>query len=129
MKPIRRAMPVVVTDDPPGSRGFYEDVLGFIVAMEQPGFLMLRSPSVPTTQVLLTWADPEGMDPRAPRVDMSVEVEDVDAAHADALGRGLEIVYPLTDEPWGIRRFFVREPSGTVVNVASHIADAAAPAT
>jgi uncharacterized glyoxalase superfamily protein PhnB len=47
----------------------------------------------------------------------------VNAAHADALARGLDIVYPLTDEPWGIRRFFVREPSGTVVNVASHLAD------
>jgi uncharacterized glyoxalase superfamily protein PhnB len=56
-------------------------------------------------------------------VDISTEVADVDAAHADALARGLEIVHPLTDEPWGIRRFFVREPSGTVVNVASHIAD------
>ena len=63
------------------------------------------------------------MDPEVQRVDMSVEVADVNAAHADALARGLDIVYPLTDEPWGIRRFFVREPSGTVVNVASHLAD------
>jgi uncharacterized glyoxalase superfamily protein PhnB len=54
---------------------------------------------------------------------MSIEVANVDDAHADALARGLEIVYPLTDEPWGVRRFFVREPSGTVVNVATHIAD------
>ena len=63
------------------------------------------------------------MDPEVQRVDMSVEVADVNAAHADALARGLDIVYPLTDEPWGIRRFFVREPSGTVLNVASHLAD------
>jgi catechol 2,3-dioxygenase-like lactoylglutathione lyase family enzyme len=125
MSAIRRAMPVVVTDDPQGSRAFYVGVLGFEVAMDHPGFLMLRSPTVPTTQVLLVWDDPTPgpMDTQAPPIDMSVEVEDVDAAHADALARGLEIVYPLTDEPWGIRRFFVREPSGTVVNVAAHIAD------
>ena len=67
--------------------------------------------------------EPTAMDPEVQRVDMSVEVADVNAAHADALARGLDIVYPLTDEPWGIRRFFVREPSGTVVNVASHLAD------
>jgi catechol 2,3-dioxygenase-like lactoylglutathione lyase family enzyme len=123
MTGVRRAMPVVVTDDPQGSRDFYEGLLGFTVAMEHDGFLMLKSPDVPTTQVILAWADPNAMDPQVARVDISTEVADVDAAHADALARGLEIVHPLTDEPWGIRRFFVREPSGTVVNVASHIAD------
>ena len=123
MTGIRRAMPVVVTDDPQGSRDFYEGFLGFRVAMEQDGFLMLQSPSVPTTQVILAWAHPNVMDPQVHRLDISTEVADVDAAHADALARGLEIVYPLTDEPWGIRRFFVREPSGAVVNVTTHIAD------
>jgi catechol 2,3-dioxygenase-like lactoylglutathione lyase family enzyme len=128
MKGIRRAMPVVVTEDPAGSRAFYVDFLGFTVAMEHAGFLMLKSPTVPTTQVILAWDDPRAMDPQVARVDISTEVSDVDAAHADALARGLDIVYPLTDEPWGIRRFFVREPSGTVVNVAGHIADAGAAA-
>ena len=42
MTAIRRAMPVVFTDDPDGSRAFYEDFLGFTVGMEQPGFLMLQ---------------------------------------------------------------------------------------
>ncbi|MGH4019850.1 MAG: VOC family protein [Pseudonocardiaceae bacterium] len=116
-------MPVVVTDDPVASREFYQRFLGFDVVMDEDGFLMLSSPSVPTTQVIVCWASPTAMDPEVQRVDISVEVADVNAAHADALARGLDIVYPLTDEPWGIRRFFVREPSGTVVNVASHIAD------
>jgi hypothetical protein len=44
--------------------------------------------------------------------DASVEVDDVDAAHAAAQRLGYEIVHPLTDEPWGVRRFFVREPNG-----------------
>ena len=123
MTAIRRAMPVVFTDDPAGSRAFYEDVLGFTAGMDQPGFLMLRSPSVPTTQVLLAWADPDVMDPQVHRIDMSIEVEDSGAAHADAVARGLDVVYPLTDEPWGVRRFFVREPSGRVVNVVTHLAD------
>jgi uncharacterized glyoxalase superfamily protein PhnB len=84
---------------------------------------MLVSPSVPTTQVIVAWASEDASDPEVLRVNMSVEVADVDAAHANAVERGLDIVYPLTDEPWGIRRFFVREPSGTVVNVASHVID------
>jgi catechol 2,3-dioxygenase-like lactoylglutathione lyase family enzyme len=120
---IRRAIPVVHTDDPEGTRAFYVDLLGFRVAMDQGGMLMLVSPSVPTTQVIIAWAAEDASDPQVLRVNVSVEVADVDAAHADAVQRGLDIVYPLTDEPWGIRRFFVREPSGTVVNVASHVID------
>jgi uncharacterized glyoxalase superfamily protein PhnB len=55
---------------------------------------------------------------------ISVEVADVDAVHAEALRRGLELVHPLTDEPWGVRRFFVKDPNGVVLNVVSHRGDA-----
>jgi uncharacterized glyoxalase superfamily protein PhnB len=47
-------------------------------------------------------------------------VEDVDAVHAAMVAAGAEIVHPLTDEPWGVRRFFARDPDGTVVNVLGH---------
>jgi uncharacterized glyoxalase superfamily protein PhnB len=60
-------------------------------------------------------------DATAPVVPaVSVQVDDVDAAYAAALREGTEIVHPLTDEPWGVRRFFVRDPDGHVVNVLSH---------
>ncbi len=128
MTGVRRAIPVVFTSEPAGTRAFYEDFLGFRVSMEQDGFLMLVSPSEPTTQVIVAWDHPSVMDPQVHRIDISVEVQDVDAAHADAVARGLDIVYPLTNEPWGIRRFFVREPSGKVVNCAMHISEPPAPA-
>lgn len=51
---------------------------------------------------------------------ISVHTDDVDGAYAEAQREGHEIVYPLTTEPWGVRRFFVRAPDGTVVNVVSH---------
>jgi predicted enzyme related to lactoylglutathione lyase len=60
-------------------------------------------------------------DATAPVVpDASIEVDDVDAAHAAAQRLGCEIVHPLTDEPWGVRRFFLRDPAGNVLNVVSH---------
>jgi predicted enzyme related to lactoylglutathione lyase len=52
---------------------------------------------------------------------MSIEVADVDDVHSRAVARGLDIVYPLTDESWGVRRFFVVDPSGTIINVMCHI--------
>lgn len=51
---------------------------------------------------------------------LSLHVDDVDAAYAEALERGYEIVVPLRDEEWGVRRFFVRAPDGTLVNVVQH---------
>lgn len=52
--------------------------------------------------------------------DVSIEVDDVDAVHDRAVAAGAEIVYPLTDEAWGLRRFFVRDPNGAVINVTQH---------
>jgi uncharacterized glyoxalase superfamily protein PhnB len=52
--------------------------------------------------------------------DISIEVDDVDAVHAAAQRGGYEIVHPLTNEAWGVRRFFVRDPNGKIVNILSH---------
>jgi catechol 2,3-dioxygenase-like lactoylglutathione lyase family enzyme len=115
---IRRAIPVVRSTRLGESREFWVDFLGFVPAMDDPGFLMLKSPTVDTTQVILV---AEGAaDEKVRDVDVSVEVDDVESAFEEAQRRGLTVVYPLTDEPWGIRRFFVRDPDGLVVNVASH---------
>ncbi|SJN42748.1 conserved hypothetical protein; putative Glyoxalase domain [Microbacterium esteraromaticum] len=51
---------------------------------------------------------------------MTIKVDDVDAAYQETQRHGYEIVHPVTDEPWGIRRFFVRSPDGQVINVAQH---------
>jgi uncharacterized glyoxalase superfamily protein PhnB len=55
---------------------------------------------------------------------ISVHVGDqVEEAYEEAQRRGFEIVHPLTTEPWGVRRFFVRAPDGNVVNIVSHVDD------
>ncbi|MGX5657832.1 VOC family protein [Geodermatophilus nigrescens] len=60
-------------------------------------------------------------DATAPEVPaISVHADDVDAAWAEARERGYEVVHPLTTEEWGVRRFLVRAPDGTVVNVVQH---------
>jgi catechol 2,3-dioxygenase-like lactoylglutathione lyase family enzyme len=118
---IRRAIPIVESDDLDDSRRFYGDFLGFEVAMEMQGLAMFRSPSNPTAQVIAASPTAAAIGAPGPRAVMSVEVGDVDAAYAEAQRRGLRIVYPITDEPWGIRRFFVEDPDGNVVNVAMHI--------
>ncbi len=56
----------------------------------------------------------------APAPDMSIEVDDIDEAHRGTVALGVEITYPLTAEPWGVRRFFVRDPFGRLVNILAH---------
>ena len=51
---------------------------------------------------------------------LSVEVPDVDRAYQRALSGGAEVVHPLRDEEWGVRRFLLRTRTGHVVNVLSH---------
>jgi catechol 2,3-dioxygenase-like lactoylglutathione lyase family enzyme len=118
---IRRAVPIVSAEDLERTEDFYGAFLGFEVAMREDGFRMFRSPSNPTAQVIAASPDTEMFASDAPVANMSVEVDDVDAAHEEAQRRELRIVYPITDEPWGIRRFFVEDPDGNVINVAMHI--------
>ena len=115
---IRRVVAYADGDDLAASRAFYVEVLGFDVAMESP-VLGLTSPTNPTAQVLIP---ARGMENPAPRFGIDVgPPEAVDAAHREAVRRGLCVVHPLTDEWWGVRRFFVEDPSGTVVNVLAHV--------
>ena len=114
-------MPVVRSEDLERSRAFWVDFLGFEVAVDEPGFMILHSPDVETTQLIV--GDPSATPAAAEKlrdVDVSVDVGDVDAAYAAALACGLDIVYPITDESWGPRRSFVWLPEGTVVNVVGH---------
>lgn len=118
---IRRIMPNVVTQDVEESRSFYSDFLGMDVRMNEPGFLMLASPSNPTAQMTVVSPAADSWDPHTSDSTLAVEVEDVDAVYAEAERQGYRVVYPLTTEPWGIRRFLVRAPDGSVINVHSQV--------
>jgi catechol 2,3-dioxygenase-like lactoylglutathione lyase family enzyme len=114
---ISRAVPNIQAERPAETRDFFVELLGFEVAMDIGWVLTVASPTNPSVQVSIISND----DMAAPGI--SVGVADVDAVHAKAVEQGFEIVYPLRDEEWGVRRFMLREPSGTVVNVVSHRSD------
>ncbi len=98
------------------AKGFYTDFLGLANEDFNLGWVArYTSPDRGAIVQLLT------RDARAPEDPaISVHTPDVEQAYAEAVERGYEIVYPLTDEPWGVRRFFVRAPDGTVVNIVRH---------
>jgi catechol 2,3-dioxygenase-like lactoylglutathione lyase family enzyme len=114
---VTRIVPDIKSKDMDASRQFYVDVLGLEVAMDMGSIMTLASPTKPTAQVSLMRDD----ESSAILPHMSVEVADVDDVHARALSRGFKVVYPLTNEPWGVRRFFVTDPDGTIINVMCHM--------
>lgn len=114
---VRRIVPDIRSKQLDTSRQFYADVLGLEVAMDMGSIVTLVSPTNPTAQVTLM-RDEESS---AILPQISVEVADVDDVHARAVSRGFKVVYPLTNEPWGVRRFFVTDPNGTIINVMCHV--------
>jgi predicted enzyme related to lactoylglutathione lyase len=83
--------------------------------MDMGWVLTFVSPSNPIAQITLV----RDVEKTKPQPNLSIEVNDVDAVHAKAVTLRLQIVYPLTDEPWGVRRFFVTDPNGAIINVLS----------
>jgi catechol 2,3-dioxygenase-like lactoylglutathione lyase family enzyme len=116
---VKRIVPDIKSKHVDASRQFYVDALGLEVAMDMGFIVTLVSPANSAAQVSLLRDDAPSMLP-----EISIEVADVDDVHSRAVSRGHRIVYPLTNEPWGVRRFFVTDPNGTVIKVMSHIARA-----
>jgi len=112
----RRIVPNLNVDDASTGHDFYEEFLGLRKEFDLGWVASFRSPDNPGAQVSLVSGDPTAPEPSS----LTVAVADVDAAYAEALSRRYEIVHPLTHEPWGVRRFFVRDPHGVVVNVVGH---------
>jgi catechol 2,3-dioxygenase-like lactoylglutathione lyase family enzyme len=54
---------------------------------------------------------------------MSIWVDNVDEAHQHCLAQGIEITWPPTDEPWGVREMHVRHPDGHVFRISQSLED------
>ncbi len=102
--------------DVDAAKSFYTQYLGLSTEEFNMGWVArYTSPETGANVQLVT------RDVTAPEDSViSVHTDDVDGAYEEAQGRGYEIVQPLTTEPWGVRRFFVRAPDGNVINVVRH---------
>lgn len=97
---------------------FYRRLFDLELVMDHGWIATLASGELARAQISVASEGGSG----TPVPDLSIEVDDVDAVHARAVSRGVPIFYPLTDEPWGVRRFYVRDPAGRLINVLSHCA-------
>ena len=113
---VKRIVANIETEDIAAARSFYQDVLGLDIVMDHGWMTTYGSSEKMTVQVSFARQGGSG----TPVPDLSIEVDDVDAALASMQAAGFEIEYGPVDEPWGVRRFFVRDPLGRLINILTH---------
>lgn len=113
---VRRIVPDFESSDLRVSVEFYSELLGLEQVMNHGWIVTLADPEDPARQLSVASHDETAGEVPA----VSIDVDDVDAAYRLAQRMGAEIVHPLTDEPWGVRRFFVKSPDGHVLNILGH---------
>lgn len=46
-----------------------------------------------------------------------LQVRDVDACHQDLVAKGVEVLHPPADQPWGLREMWIADPDGVRIAV------------
>ncbi|MGR3323604.1 MAG: VOC family protein [Pseudooceanicola sp.] len=114
---VLRIVPNLQTADPQALADFYRRVFGVGVAMDMD-FIVTLTGTAPTQTPQLSTMREGGSGTPVPLI--SVEVDDLDATLDRARAAQAPVEYGPVQEPWGVRRFYLRDPEGTLVNVLEH---------
>ena len=114
---VKRVVANFYTADPALADKFYGQVLGMKVLMDMGWIRTYGVNAEMAVQVSFMSEGGSG----TPVPDLSIEVDDLDAAFHALEAAGFAVEYGPTNEPWGVRRFFVRDPFGRLVNILSHV--------
>ncbi|MEZ0170293.1 VOC family protein [Microvirga sp. TS319] len=113
---VKRIVANIPASDVGAAKRFYEDALGLERLMDH-GWIITYGNGEPGS-VQVSVATQGGSD--TPTPDLSIEVDDVDEALRRMTSAGFPAIYGPADEAWGVRRFYVRDPFGKIVNILSH---------
>ncbi|SEC74386.1 VOC family protein [Bradyrhizobium erythrophlei] len=113
---VNRIVANVAASDVAAAKPFYRDILGLEPLMDF-GWIATYGSSE-TMQVQISFASEGGSGTPVP--DLSIEVDDLDEALHRMQAAGIAIEYGPADEPWGVRRFFVHDPFGRLINILQH---------
>jgi catechol 2,3-dioxygenase-like lactoylglutathione lyase family enzyme len=114
---VKRIVANIATRDVAMAKRFYHDILGLDVLMDHGWLATYGSAEKMTVQVGIATEGGSG----TPVPDLSIEVDDVDEALQRMKKAKIRIEYGPADEPWSVRRFFVRDPFGKLVNILMHL--------
>jgi catechol 2,3-dioxygenase-like lactoylglutathione lyase family enzyme len=113
---VKRIVANINTKDIAAAKTFYQDVLGLDLMMDHGWIRTYGSNEEMSVQISI--ASQGGSE--TPTPELSIEVDNVDAALEGMKRAGFPIEYGPVDEPWGVRRFYVRDPFGKIINILAH---------
>ncbi|WP_337268751.1 VOC family protein [Oryzifoliimicrobium ureilyticus] len=114
---VLRIVPNLAAPELDHLRAFYADLFDLEVVMDHGWIATLSSGKSALTQISIASEGGSG----TPVPALSIEVDNVKEVYRRAKEAGHGIAYEMADEPWGVRRFFVKDPAGTLVNVLQHM--------
>ncbi len=114
---VKRIVANVHTQDISAATRFYQDILGLDLLMDH-GWIATYG-SQEKMDIQISFASQGGSD--TPTPDLSIEVDHVDEVLERMKEAGFPIEYGPANEPWGVRRFYVRDPFGKLVNILAHV--------
>lgn len=114
---VKRIVANIKTEDLSKSDHFYHDILGLDLLMDHGWIKTFGNDEKAKVQV--SFGIQGGNNTEVPY--LSIEVDDVDKIYAAMKKSGFEITYDITNEEWGVRRFFVKDPFGHLINILSHL--------
>jgi lactoylglutathione lyase len=118
---------ILFVSDLQRSKAFYHEVLGLDVQFEDDdsvgfkleglAFIVLQ---VDRARVQLQ-GEPTATPSMGATAFLTTFTDDVDALHADLVERGIAFFQRPTDQPWGMRTAYFKDPDGHVWEVAQAI--------
>jgi len=113
---VKRIVPNIDVRNISAAKSFYQDVLGLDILMDHGWIVTYGSNDEMSVQI--SFASQGGS--QTPTPDLSIEVDNIDICIERMKSAGFPIEYGPIDEPWGVRRFFVRDPFGKLINILAH---------
>ncbi len=114
---VKRIVANIETQDTSKAKHFYEKILGLNQLMDLGFIATYGSDEEMATQISFLSDGGSG----TPVPDLSIRVDDLDYVLTRIKDAGVPIEYGPTEEPWGVRRFYVRDPFGKLVNILIHL--------
>jgi catechol 2,3-dioxygenase-like lactoylglutathione lyase family enzyme len=113
---VKRIVPNIAAERIGDAKAFYGGILGLKVVMDHGWLMMFAAETQAAPQISIATEGGAG----TPVPDISIEVDNLDEVHARLREAGLTIEYGPVSEPWGVRRLYVRDPFGRLVNILTH---------
>ena len=114
---VKRVVSNIAAEHVGSAGSFYGDVLGMRIAMDLGWIVTFAVDAQSSPQVSV--ATQGGSGTRVP--DLSIEVDNFDEVYQRACSAGFPVEYGPVTEPWGVRRFYVRDPFDRLVNILTHL--------